>query len=61
MERAFRLDKSNAKLLGICAGLANATGWNVMLIRLGLVALTLFALGPVAVLAYLLIGWVAQG
>lgn len=61
MERAFRLDKLNAKLLGVCASFANATGWNVMLVRLGLVALTLFALGPVAVLAYLLIGWIAQG
>lgn len=60
MNQGFALDRSNAKLLGVCSGLARWTGWNVMLVRIGFVALTLFALGPVAVLAYLLTGWIAS-
>jgi phage shock protein PspC (stress-responsive transcriptional regulator) len=29
-------------------------------VRIGLVALTFFALGPVAILAYLIVGWAAN-
>lgn len=60
MNQGFALDRSNAKLLGVCSGFARWTGWNLMLVRIGLVALTVFALGPVALLAYLLIGWIAS-
>lgn len=60
MERSYALDKSNAKLMGVCAGLADYTGWDLLAIRLGVVALTLFVLGPVALLAYLIIGWAAN-
>ncbi len=60
MTQTFALDRSNAKLMGVCAGFAQWTGWNVLAIRVGLLALTLFALGPVAILAYLLIGWAAD-
>lgn len=61
MTQGFAIDRRNAKLMGVCAGFANSTGWNVLAIRIGLVALTLFALGPIAILAYLIIGWAAQG
>lgn len=37
----FYLDKSNAKLAGVCAGLADYTGVDVFWIRLGAVVLTL--------------------
>ncbi len=57
---AYRLDKHNAKLMGVCAGLANATGLDVTMIRVVLVLLTLFALGPVSIAAYLLTGWIAS-
>lgn len=38
----FYLDKSNAKLAGVCAGLADYTGVDAFWIRLGAVLLTLF-------------------
>ena len=52
----YTLDKSNAKILGVCAGLARSTGWDPNLVRLGTFALTLFALGPVMILFYVLVG-----
>ena len=61
MDRAFTLDRRNGKIMGVCSGLANRTGVDALIIRLALVLLTLFALGPVAVVAYLLVGWLAQG
>jgi len=60
MTQDFAIDRRNAKLMGVCAGFANWTGWNVLAVRIGLVALTLLALGPVTILAYLIIGWAAQ-
>ena len=53
---AYALDKRNAKALGVCAGLARTTGWDPTLVRIGALALTLFALGPVMILFYLLVG-----
>ncbi|MFL6845030.1 MAG: PspC domain-containing protein [Allosphingosinicella sp.] len=58
MNGPFALDKTNAKLMGVCAGLANATGADATLIRLAAV-LSLFVLGPVALLLYLVAGAVA--
>jgi len=51
-------DKHNAKLLGVCAGLANYTGVNTFWVRLGTVALTLAFGWPL--LAYLVAGFVLQ-
>ena len=45
MNSRYALDKPNAKLLGVCAGLARSTGWDPTLIRFGAVSLTLFLLG----------------
>ncbi|WP_336958282.1 PspC domain-containing protein [Sphingobium aquiterrae] len=59
--RSFTLDRPNAKIMGVCAGVSNRTGVDVTIVRVGLVLLTLFALGPVAVVAYLLAGWLAEG
>ena len=59
MNSRYALDRSNAKMLGVCAGLARTTGWDVTLVRIGLVLATLFLLGPVAILAYLLTALVA--
>ena len=36
-------DKQNAKLMGVCSGIADYTGVNVFWVRLGLVGLTFFA------------------
>jgi phage shock protein C len=52
----YALDKGNAKVLGVCAGLARSTGWDPTLVRIGALALTLFALGPVMILFYVLVG-----
>lgn len=60
MTDSFALDRGNAKLFGVCAGLARSTGWDPLLVRLGAVAATLFALGPIAILAYFLTSWLAN-
>ena len=38
----FRLDKTNGKVFGVCAGIADYFGINPLLVRLGFVAGTLF-------------------
>ncbi|WP_414900907.1 PspC domain-containing protein [Sphingomonas flavalba] len=60
MPAHFTLDKSNARLMGVCSGFARMTGTDVTLIRVGLVLLTLLGLAPATILAYLLIGMVAN-
>ncbi len=54
----FYLDKTNGKWLGVCSGLADYTGIDVLWIRLGFALLT-FAVFPMNVIAYLLIAWMA--
>ena len=49
-------DKHNGKLMGVCAGIADYTGANVMWIRLAAVFLT-FATQGVALLAYFIAGF----
>ncbi|MEO6434124.1 MAG: PspC domain-containing protein [Sphingomicrobium sp.] len=58
MNNRFVLDRGNGKFLGVAAGLAARTGIDPLLIRLGFVAATLVA-GPVAILFYVLTGWLA--
>jgi phage shock protein C len=57
---SYALDKSNAKLLGVCAGLARSTGWDPLFVRLGAVAATLLLLGPVAIVLYLAAALIAD-
>jgi len=57
---SYALDKDNAKLLGVCAGLARSTGWDSLIVRLGAVAATLLLLGPVAIALYIVTAAVAQ-
>jgi len=61
MTNSFTLDRRNGKIMGVCAGVANRTGIDVTLLRVALVLLTLCALGPIGVVAYLLAGWLAEG
>lgn len=49
-------DKHNAKLMGVCSGIADYTGVDAFWVRLGAVALTIFALGPLAILFYIVAG-----
>lgn len=60
MNSRYALDRSGARMLGVCSGLARTTGWDVTLIRVGAVLATLFLLGPVAILAYLVTALVAE-
>ena len=61
MNNSFTLDRRHGKIMGVCAGLCNRTGIDVTLIRVATVLLTLCALGPVGVVAYLLAGLLAEG
>jgi phage shock protein C len=60
MNTSYALDKSNAKLLGVCAGLARATGWDLLAVRIGAVAATLLLLGPVAIVLYVVTAFLAE-
>jgi phage shock protein C len=58
MTRPFALDRRNGKVMGVCAGLARSTGIDPTLLRVAAV-ISLFAFGPLAVLAYFIAAWVA--
>lgn len=60
MSAPYALDKANGRIMGVCAGLARSSGVDVTIIRIATILLTLFALGPVMVLLYLLTGWIAN-
>lgn len=53
-------DSKNAKLLGVCSGIADYTGVDVLWVRLGLVALTLASLASITVPAYFIAGFVLK-
>ena len=57
---SYALDKSNGKMLGVCAGLARTTGWDPTVIRVAAVAATLLLLGPVAIILYIVTALVAE-
>lgn len=59
MNQRFLLDRPRGKVMGVCAGLADYFGIDVLIIRLGLVVATL-ATGPIAILLYVLTGWLAS-
>lgn len=54
----FYRDKQNARLLGVCAGVADYTGINVLWVRLATVVLLLMGIGLI-VPAYILVGMFA--
>jgi phage shock protein C len=58
--RKFELDRANGKFMGVCAGIAEATGWDVNLIRIGLVVGTLVGGFPWTLIAYLILAWVGK-
>ena len=55
----FYLDKQNRKFKGVCAGIADYTGVDVTIIRIGLVILTFVGGGPWTIIAYLIAAWLA--
>jgi len=54
----FYLDKQNAKWMGVCSGIADYTGLDVTLVRVGMVAL-MWLTGGTVLLGYLVAGWIA--
>jgi phage shock protein C len=58
MNGRFLINRRDAKVMGVAAGLADYTGIDPLIIRLGLVGLLLIT-GPVVILFYLLAGWLA--
>jgi phage shock protein C len=55
----FYLDKQNAKWKGVCAGIADYTGIDVTVIRIGLVVLTCIGGIPWTLIAYWVAAWLA--
>ena len=56
----FYLDKMNAKWKGVCAGIADYTGVDVLWVRLGAVMLTLMGGFPWTLVAYFVAAWMAE-
>jgi phage shock protein C len=58
--RKFEVDRANGKIAGVCAGVANMTGWDVTIVRVGLVLLTLTIAFPWSLIAYAVAAFVGQ-
>jgi len=58
MNGRFLINRRDAKVMGVAAGLADCTGFDPLLVRLGFVALTLVT-GPMMILFYILAGLLA--
>jgi phage shock protein C len=58
MNGRFLINRRDAKIMGVAAGLADYTGVDALIVRLGLIAALLIT-GPVAIIFYLLTGWLA--
>ena len=58
MNGRFLINRGDAKVMGVAAGIADYTGVDPLIIRLALVALTLMT-GPVMIFFYVLTGLLA--
>lgn len=58
MTDRFLLNRADGKIMGVAAGVADYTGIDVTLIRLGFVAAALFT-GPLMLILYVVAGLVA--
>ena len=58
--RTFRLDRRNGKILGVCSGIANLTGWDATFVRVGMVLLMLLGPFPWTLIPYALVGLFAR-
>jgi len=55
----FYLDKRHKKVMGVCAGIANYTGLDVNMVRLGLVVSIFIGAGAL-IPVYFIAGWIAN-
>lgn len=58
MNNRFVLNRPRAKVMGVCAGLSDWLGVDVLAVRLAVIVAVLVS-GPVAALLYILTGWLA--
>lgn len=58
MNQRFLINRGDAKVMGVAAGIADYTGVDPTMVRLAMVALTLVT-GPVMILFYVLAGLLA--
>ncbi len=58
--RKFEVDRANGKIAGVCAGIANMTGWDVTIVRVGLVLLTVTIAFPWSLIAYAVAAFAGQ-
>jgi phage shock protein C len=58
MNGRFLINRRDAKVMGVAAGLSDYTGMDPTIVRLAIVALTLVT-GPVMILLYVLAGLLA--
>ena len=56
----FEVDRSEGKILGVCAGIARHMGWDATLVRVGLVLVTLMGAFPWTVIAYFAAAFVGR-
>ena len=55
----FYLDKRNGKVMGVCSGIADYTGFDVTLVRIMMVAAILMG-GGALIPVYFIAGWIAD-
>jgi phage shock protein C len=55
----FYLDKKNGKVMGVCSGIADYTGFDVTLVRIMLIAGILIG-GGALIPVYFIAGWIAD-
>ena len=55
----FYLDKKNGKVMGVCSGIADYTGFDVTLVRIMLIAAILIG-GGALIPVYFIAGWIAD-
>lgn len=58
MNRRFLLNRADAKLMGVGAGIADMTGTDPLLIRLAII-LAVMLTGPIAIVLYIAAGLLA--
>ena len=58
MKQSFALDRGHGRIMGVCAGVAEATGVDVTLLRI-MAVVSLLLLGPVGILLYFVTAWIA--
>lgn len=56
----YYLDKANSKWMGVCSGLADYTGIDVLWVRVAVIVLTIMGGFPWTLVAYLVTAWLAE-